>query len=543
MNKTMTTHSSGTPDELSEGVRLHQSGQKEEALRHYMNALEQNSSNPGILSNIAVALHDCERYDEAVTIYNHVLSLTPDSAEAHHNLGNTLLAMERLHEAIACYGRAASLMPYSAEPLVPMGTALERLGCYQEAMVRYKEALQRDPFCAEAHWNQALLNLLLGNYEEGWQGFEWRWKKKGYPTPARNFCCPEWKGESITGKTILIHAEQGLGDTIQFGRYIPLVAERGGRILLEVPLPLTSLFSRMPGVIKVIQTGARLPSFDLHVPLLSLPRIFGTTPENIPSTIPYLSVPVQHKKKWDLLFPRNSSLNVGIVWKGRKRPDPCRSCPGELLTSLSGMENIRFYSLQMSEDSKPADKPEGLPLIDLTSWINDFSDTAALLEHLDLVISIDTSVAHLSGSLGCPTWVLLPFAADWRWMLNRNDSAWYPDVRLFRQSEPGGWKELLKIVREELLIWSASTSNRIYFNTAPMDANGNSSLRFFSYISDRDFHLGQLHDAREVPIPHVGEGINSDKAGSADYYILNKDLYKLQNNLGIEGVSRFIKEL
>jgi tetratricopeptide (TPR) repeat protein len=528
---------------FSEGVRLHEAGRLEEALHFYLKALEGTSFQSDILINIAAALHDLERYDEALEVYNQVLLLAPTSASAHHNRGNTLLAMERLQEAVESYRRAGTLLPESPEPLVPMGTALERMRRYKEAMECYTEALLRDPVCAEAHWNMALLNLLLGNYKDGWHGFEWRWKKKRYPTPHRNFSSPVWQGESFAGKTILIHAEQGLGDTIQFGRYISMVAELGGEIILEIPLPLTGLFKQMPGVVKIIQAGAVLPAFDRQIPLLSLPRIFGTTANNIPSRIPYLSAPVQHNAKWDMLLPRNTFLKVGIAWNGRKIPDPSRSCPSELLYILGGLENVQFYSLQMNEGDKPVEKPPGLPLIDLTAWINDFSDTAALMKKLDLIISIDTSVAHLAGSLGCSAWIMLPFAADWRWMLNREDSPWYPTMRLFRQTEAGGWRELIRRVRKELLHWSIVTESIADSCDYPSDFQENTPLNYYQYISGSDYYLGAPHDGRKVPFPQAVANINSDTPSMPDYYILDSDLYRLQNNFGIEGVRRFIQEL
>jgi tetratricopeptide (TPR) repeat protein len=487
-------------------------------------------------------LHDLERYEEALTVYTHILEINPSSAVAYHNRGNTLLALDQLPEAIASYEHAAGLMPDSAEPLVPMGTALERLGHYQEAMTCYHQALQRDPGCAEAHWNKALLNLLLGNYREGWTGFAWRWLKKGYPTQIRDFGVSEWRGEPLIGKTILIHAEQGLGDTIQFGRFIPLIAERGGRVVLEVPFSLCGLFEGMPGIVAIVPTGAPLPIFDLHVPLLSLPQIFGTTSTNIPARTPNLATPLAYKKKWQLLMPRNSNLKVGIVWKGRKVPDPSRSCPVGLLGTLAGIDTIQFYSLQLSEGEQPVRKPEGLPLIDLTAWITDFSDTAALLERLDLVISIDTSVVHLAGSLGCPTWVLLPFAADWRWLLNREDSPWYPNARLFRQTEPGDWQQVLNRVRKELLQWSAKTVPSPCDNAVSPDYLDTRPPTFITYIPGRDYYLEALCDGRDVPVPYTASSSDGTTAPSA-FYVLNKDLYRLQNNIGIEGVSRFISEL
>lgn len=425
---------------LDAALRLHRQGRLHDALACYHRALRDGVT-PDLLLGMGAALHDLERYEEALTLYRHALELAPRSARLHHNRGNTLLALDRCWEAIESYRCAAALWPESPEPHVPMGMAFERLLRHGEAMECYDAALRRDSACAEAHWNRSLLNLKLGRFEEGWREFEWRWRKRGYTTAARDFGVPLWDGECLGG-TILVHAEQAFGDAIQFARYLPLVAARCGRLALEVPLPLCDLLATMSGVAEVIPSGSPLPTCDRHVPLMSLPGIFNTTVTTVPRTVPYLSPPRQRLEVWRQLLTPWRTLKAGLVWAGRKKPDPLRSCPLAELAPLAGVGGITFFSLQMDEASQDAaSPPAGMTLVDLTAHIVDFADTAAFIAQLDLVITIDTSVAHLSGALGKPTFVLLPYISDWRWLLERCDSPWYPTMRLFRQSVRGDWRE------------------------------------------------------------------------------------------------------
>ncbi len=439
----MKTNSRGTPGEhesnFSRGVRLHREGRLQEALAYYALALQENIRSD-ILLNMGALLHDLELYTEALSVYGHALERSPDSAQLQHNRANTLLALNRCEEAIQGYQKAANLLTDDPEPLIPMGMAMERLLRHEEALECYDTALKRDPDCAEAHWNRSLLHLKLGNYEEGWKEFEWRWKKRGYTTAARDFGVPGWDGEPLEGGTILVHAEQAFGDTIQFSRYLPLVAERCNRLILEVPLPLCELLRSVPGVSDVFPAGSPLSPCDRHVPLMSLPALFATNVDTIPREVPYLGAPTERKKRWQQLIEPYSTFRVGVVWAGRKQPDPLRSCRLSDLAPLTHIPETTFFSLQLDEAaSQITSPPLGMTIVDLTSHIHDFADTAALIEHLDLVITIDTSTAHLAGALGKPTYVLLPYIADWRWMLGRSDSPWYPTLRLFRQSSRGDW--------------------------------------------------------------------------------------------------------
>lgn len=452
----MTNPATSAKQELSEGIRFHREGNLREALGCYARALSLSPDDPDILLPMGAVLHDLDRHDEALAAYRRIMERAPASAALYHNRGNTLLALDRFEEAIDSYARALALMPEDTEALVTMGTAFEQLGDYAAAMKCYDEAIKRGPDCAEAHWNRALALLRLGEYLRGWEEFGWRWQKKGYTTRWRDLPAPLWDGRGLAGRSILIHAEQAFGDTIQFARYLPMVAERGGRVILECPAALSPLLESVEGVYRVIPTGTPLPGFDCHVPLMSLPLLFGTILETIPARVPYLSVPEGRLSRWQAFLGEGTGTRIGLVWAGRRKPDPHRSCRLRELSPLAAIEGITFYSLQIGEGAEQVTAPSpGMELVDLTGRIADFADTAALIAQLDLVISIDTAVAHLAGAMGKPTFLLLPFAPDWRWMLERSDSPWYPTMRLFRQGQAGIWKGVVDEVRQALEGWQA----------------------------------------------------------------------------------------
>ncbi|MEA5114684.1 MAG: tetratricopeptide repeat-containing glycosyltransferase family protein [Geobacteraceae bacterium] len=400
---------------------------------------------------LGAALHAEERYEEAVAVYRHAIGLKPDFGVAYHNMGNSLMELGRWEEAIASYRNGIRLIPSFSEGYVTIATALQALHKPYEAMASCHRALAMDPACAEAHWNLALALLQAGEFREGWKEFEWRWQKRGFTSKARDFDQPLWDGSPLQDRTILIHSEQGFGDTFQFVRYIPLVSARGGTVVLECPLAQKTLLAGVPGVSEVVARGEKLPAFDVHLPIMSLPLVCNTRMDNIPLQIPYIFPQVDSIAAWADKFEDNRKFRVGLVWAGRKKPDPNRTCPLHMFSPLAGIPGTRFYSLQMRNEMSSSDgMPGKLELADYTPGIRDFSDTAALIAHLDLVISIDTGVAHLAGAMGKETWVLLPFAADWRWMLDRDDSPWYPTMRLFRQDRPGDWRGPVESVRREL---------------------------------------------------------------------------------------------
>jgi Glycosyltransferase family 9 (heptosyltransferase) len=279
--------------------------------------------------------------------------------------------------------------------------------------------------------------LLAGNYRVGWKLYEWRFRKKDFIVVERNLSQPRWDGGNESGSTILLYAEQGLGDTVHFIRYVPLVAERGLRVIVECQKALVTLMKSVPGVFEVIEKGKEVPAFDTWCPFLTLPLLFGTTLESIPENIPYLRVQTEKKEKWRRqIMCDPPGFRVGLVWSGNPayRHDRIRSCSIELLEPLGKLERLVVYSLQKGAVVQHVEHRScGLKLINYMEEMNDFSDTAALIECLDLVISVDTAVLHVAGALGKDVWALLPYVPDWRWMLNRKDSPWYPTMRLFRQ--------------------------------------------------------------------------------------------------------------
>ncbi len=454
-----------------EGAALLQRGNAEEALGRFRSALDllthpDSSLTPfplgekvaegrmrGTLHLYAgAALHDLGRYEEAVASYRNALDSAPDMGEIHNNLGNSLLALGHFAEAADCFFRAAAILKTSPVPLAAGATALQALGRIAEAEAACRKAILLDSAFASAHWNLALNLLLQGRYEEGWQEYEWRWRKPDFTSPCRHTDIPLWDGSPLEGRTILLHAEQGFGDAIQFIRYAPLVAERGGTVVIECHPQLVRLFQSVAGVHSVVPFGAVLPPFSCQAPLLSLPGIFGTTLQNIPSVHPYLFANAELRLKWSTLmsaYQKNS--RIGLVWVGKKYPDPLRSCPLAELALLLSVNNVTFFSLQLGEEAVHKNPPSSsVNLVDLTGQINDFADTAALIEQLDLVISIDTAVAHLAGAMGKQVYLMLPFAPDWRWLLERTDSPWYQNTQLFRQKPPGDWAEVITRVQAAL---------------------------------------------------------------------------------------------
>jgi len=432
-------------DIYSQGWQLLQAGRTRAAAFQFEKAL---CLSPGF-SDAALALghclHSLGESGQALTVYDRLLTASPTLVAAWNNRGNTLLEMCRYQEAADSFSRALEMAPGLHDTRVALATCWQALGRLAEAMTACDTVLAAAPDNAEAHWNRGLLHLLQGDYCQGWREYEWRWQKRGFTSPRRDFPQPRWQGEQAAGQTILIHAEQGFGDTLQFCRYIPLVAARGLRVIFECHPPLVALMQGLPGVSEVIPMRRPVPAFDLHLPLMSLPLLFETTVETIPVATPYLVPPADRLPLWRGLVLDENRLKVGLCWAGKSYPDPRRSCPAALLEPLIGIENVSWYSLQLGWK-------EALPLSmnDTTGQINDFSDTAALISQLDLVITVDTAVAHLAGALGKPTWLLLPQAPDWRWMLNREDSPWYPTIRILRQKSQKGWEETIQRVKNLL---------------------------------------------------------------------------------------------
>jgi tetratricopeptide (TPR) repeat protein len=345
------------------------------------------------------------------------------------------------------------LRPDLAKALSNRGNTLHELKRFEEALASYDRALMLQPDYAEAHFNEAFCRLLIGDLDRGWKKHEWRWETAHQRNGKRNFAQPQWTGQQdIAGKTILLHAEQGFGDTIQFCRYVPHVVERAGRVILEVPKPLRELMSTLPGVAQIVSKGDPLPDFDIHCPLLSLPLAIGTRLETIPSATPYLRASKSAVMDWNARLGPRSRPRIGLAWSGHPmhKNDHNRSIGLSTLLPRLGL-NATYVSLQ--KDVRVADTEllkERADILQFGDALGDFSDTAALISNLDLVISVDTSVAHLGGALAKPVWVLLPFVPDWRWLLDREDSPWYPTARLFRQDETRQWDNVIARVQAAL---------------------------------------------------------------------------------------------
>jgi tetratricopeptide (TPR) repeat protein len=437
------------------GYALREKGQVDEAIANCLKAIELKPSCAEAYCNMGLALQDKCQLDRAITCYQKALQLNPIFAKAYSNLAGALHEKGKYDEALVFFYKAIQLNPNLADTYCNLGITFTKKCQYDEAFKSYEKALQINPNHVAARWNLSLILLLLGNFERGWQEYEWRWKKKEMIAFERNFVQPLWDGSAIKGLTILLHAEQGLGDTIQFIRYVTLVKERGARVIVECQKELKSLFENMEGIQEVVIRGEDLPAFDTHCPLLRLPLVFNTTLDSIPAKIPYITVDDATIQKWKSKFHYNDTkLKVGLVWSGnpKLKGDSNRSMSLTAFKPLAKLNNINFYSLQKGEAAQQArDSTEVIHLIDYTEEIGDFSDTAALIENLDLVISVDTSVAHLGGALGKSVWTLLPCEPDWRWMLKREDSPWYPTMRLFRQPSPGDWESVIAKVKDELM--------------------------------------------------------------------------------------------
>jgi Flp pilus assembly protein TadD len=395
--------------------------------------------------------------DEATASLRSAVALRPEFAEAHNNLGNLLLETGERDEAIATYRKAIALKPDYPEAYNNLGVALWRVRrAPEEAAVCYRKAISLLPDYADAHHNLAHALLAQGDMPAGWHEYEWRWRGQDLRDARRDFAQPQWRGEAAEGRTLLIHAEQGLGDTLQFCRYAPLVAALGLRVMLQVPRPLVRLLGTLRGVDQVFAHMSDMPAFDLHCPMVSLPLAFGTTMATIPAATPYLHADPAQAARWaDRLGSSDGSgLRVGVVWAGSARThqptavliDRRRSMDPRHLALIFDVPGIRFFSLQHDGPAAPA----SFPLTDVMGEMDDIADTAALVANLDLVISVDTAVAHLAGALGKPVWLLDRHDACWRWLIGRSDSPWYPNLRIYRQKQPGDWTAVMRDVVRDL---------------------------------------------------------------------------------------------
>jgi tetratricopeptide (TPR) repeat protein len=433
------------------GSLLQRQGQIDEALDLYKKLLVMSPYHADTHNILGSAFQEKGELDDAVACYRNAIQCDKNSYMAYNNLGSALRLQGNIDEAVVSYQKALQIKPDFTGAMNNLGNALRDKGDLGESMSWYRNAIQLTPEFADAHWNLSFALLLAGQFEEGWKEYEWIWKLK---KPQHKLPQPVWDGADSKGKRILLYAEQGFGDVIQFVRYVPMLADRGAEVILGCQKELKFLLQSIPGVSSVVAFGEPMPRFDLQCPLPSLPRFFSTTLDNIPSLVPYLHADIQSISKWrNRLQIDNSSLNIGLVWAGSPGHlnDRNRSCMPDLFLPIARMNGLRLFSLQKEIPERWAsDSLTELTLIDYTEDIEDFSDTAGIIMNLDLIISVDTAVAHLAGALGKLVWTLLPFAPDWRWMLNRDDSPWYPTMRLFRQPSPGDWASVISKVYDEL---------------------------------------------------------------------------------------------
>ncbi len=441
------------------GLVFHSLRQFQRALVSYDEGLRIAPDDADMLNGRGVALLELRRPREALETFDRLLRSAPGHLDALGNRGNALLRLNRVAEALGAYDRALQLAPNSAPLLAHRAAALRRLDRPHEALMSAQSALRSKPDFPHARFVESVARLALGDFPAGWRAYEARWQVGWLASQRRDYGAPLWLGkESLEGKTILLHAEQGLGDTIQFARYAPVLAARGANVVLEVQAPLLRLLSRLQGVAAVLAREQPLPACDFHCPLLSLPLACNTTLDTIPAEIPYIEAAQAEIAAWRTrLRPRGP--RVGLVWSGERshENDLNRSIRLATLEPLFKVPDIAFVSLQHEvREEDLALLQSHTEVLHIGAEFTDFTDTAGAVAMLDAVIAVDTAVAHLAGAMGKPLLLLLPFAADFRWLRERSDSPWYPTARLFRQPQFGDWHSVVEVLRQELARLGAS---------------------------------------------------------------------------------------
>ena len=435
------------------GLVFHALKQFERALKSYDEGLRLAPGDTELLNRRGVALLELGRPREALDNFERVLAADPDHLEALGNRGNALIKLNRPADALASYDEALTLAPDNAQLLTNRAAALRRLDRPHEAVMSARRALVGRPDFAQARFVEGVAQLTLGDFS-GWRGYEARWGVGFLASHQRSFTAPLWLGEApLDGKTILLHAEQGYGDTLQFVRYAPLFASRGANVVLEVQPELARLLSPLPGVAAVIARGKPLPPFDCHCPLLSLPLAFATELATVPAQIPYVAPADHDVALWRERLPCRRPL-IGLAWSGERSHDNDRnrSLRLETLLPLLQTRDVTFVSLQHEVRDEDADLlQDQSAVVHIGDRFRDFADTAAAVSLLDAVISADTAVAHLAGAMGKSLLLLLPFGADFRWLRERDDSPWYPTARLFRQPAFGDWTSVVALLRQQLM--------------------------------------------------------------------------------------------
>jgi tetratricopeptide (TPR) repeat protein len=445
------------PDQLAQALAHHHAGRRAEAEALYRQILREQPDHGDALRLLATLAWETNRLHEAIELLNHALAKNPDSADIHALIGLPLVATDQLEQAIAHLQKAVALRPNFADAHANLAVAFLHAGQPARAVDAARASLALEDR-ATVRFNLGFALLLMGELRQGWREYFWRWRSP--ELNARNpHQHPQWDGSPLAGRTLLLHGEQGFGDTIQFSRFIPLIAAREskspnpGKIVFRVQPSLKRLLMNFPGTFSVIARGEPLPPCDLQCPLLNVPMLVDTTLQSIPADTPYIHADAELSKNWQrrMAGAGQSVLKIGLCWAGRPThpDDHHRSIRLAEMMALAQFPNIHWFSLQ--KGPRAAGVADEFPLTDWTADLSDFADTAALIANLDLVLTVDTSVAHLAGAMGKPTWVLLPYAPDWRWLLERSDSPWYPTARLFRQPKMGDWETVIAAVGEALV--------------------------------------------------------------------------------------------
>jgi len=437
------------------GNSLRELKQFEAAIVNFDRAISLNADDYEAYSNRGNAFYELGQFESALASYDEAIKINPNFADAYNNLGILQKELKQYESALASYDKAVSYNPNSAVLFSNRGNVFKELKKFDSAIASYNQAISIDSAFAETYWNKSLLLILLGNYLDGWALYEWRWQASVQKDFLRPFKRPLWLGETcIKDKIMLIHAEQGLGDSIQFCRYIAMVESlEPKQILVEVPKALISLLSGLNIKCTLIENGNSIPEFDMHCPMMSLPHAFKTTVATIPADIPYLFAEESKAKQWQNKLGLKTKLRVGLVWSGSTthKNDHNRSL---LLKQLAPILALPFEFHSLQKEIRPNDLEALNDLKQVHQHqdaLKDFTDTAALIENMDLIISVDTSVAHLAGAMGKKVFILLPFAPDYRWMLDRSDTPWYPTATLFIQSRIDDWKSVMDQVKLALL--------------------------------------------------------------------------------------------
>jgi rfaE bifunctional protein nucleotidyltransferase chain/domain len=434
-------------------VALSERSQIDEAIASYERALKIRPDYADALFNLGMILVDQRRPHDAIVFLEQAVRLRPNNPEAHNNLSLVLADLGRFEDALASCDAALRLRPLDSKSHMNRGNVLSALGRVDEALAYYDNALRLQSDYVNASWNRSLSYLAQGDYQRGFPEYEWRWKKP--ETKTRSLPEPRWDGSPLTDKTILLWCEQGVGDTFQFVRYAFEVKKRGATVWLECPEALVSLLATCPGVDRVLPEGAPLPpGFDCHAPLMSLPFLCGTTLANVPAEIPYLRADAAEVDRWRTEFSASPHFKIGVTWQGnpKHRWDRHRSFSVHWFRSLATLEGVGVYSLQKGFGAEEL-KTARFPITDLRAQLDElggtFQNTAAVIQALDLIVTCDSAVAHLAGALGVPVWIPLSALSDWRWLREREDTPWYPTMRLFRQSKLGEWSPVFERIRAE----------------------------------------------------------------------------------------------